>query len=699
MLDPIPIGSTIPPNLVSSLIILVTDLEIHDVVFAGSSSKAPGPDGFTFEFYKETWEIIGTHVCKAVKQFFSTGFLPRGAKATAIVLIPKGSHASNILDYRPISLCNVFYKIIAKIISNRMREVMPFIINSSQAGFIKDRMSTDNVVLASDILRDFTGNGREKLFCAKLDIRKAFDTISRTFLLNRLLEKGFPPQFVGWIKGCIEDVYFSVSINGGLEGFFSSSFGLRQGCPLSPLLFSVVMDAFSYGLTASNFKGIFSNNLMINHLLYADNILVFGEASIQNANSLQIVLSSFAMHSGLVVNNAKCRILFSHNNPLANVITARLGFTQTENTLTYLGIPISTKKLKTSHLQPLLSRLSTLLAGWKVKFLSFAGRIQFLKFTIVNTIAYRIRGAVIPKGICRHIEKLCSKFLIHGTHSEKKLHLIAWTKTCLPKCYGGLGLPSLDALAFAFGCSFLWRYFNSPSLVAAWFRNKFSSPWKPCLPNASKFWKGIADIALKIKDKLNFHVINENCTLSMLWDPWCHGNSGLGAALSSRLIGVVGDFIIDGCWSLPSQLDPSVYTSITSTPILVHPHPQVSWNGMNLPSFKVFLMEFYSELNIVPWFKFVWHSHYALKYASFTWLAMLGGLKTADVLAKRNIFLPPACPLCRNEDESIVHCFFQCDFSFFVISTLLPSLNNFLLHPNLHQVFQFVDGVENWKVF
>ncbi|XP_020690957.2 uncharacterized protein LOC110105699 [Dendrobium catenatum] len=312
---------TIPPHLVASLTASVTDLEIQNVVFSTSNSKAPGPDWFTFEFYTDSWNLIGNQVCKAIKHFFSTGFLLRSAKATATALIPKGSHANNILDYRPTKQCG------------------------------------------------------KKYFCAKLDIQKAFDTVSREFLLYRLAKKGFSPLFVDWIKGCIEDVYFSVVINGGLEGFFPSSSGLRQGCPLSPMLFSVVMDAFSCALNASNFIGISLNGFLVNHLLYADDILVFGEASLDNATILNNVLSSFDMESGLAVNYSKCSILFSSHTPLANEITQLLGFSPTANPLTYLGLPISPKKLKAAHFQPLLSRISTLLDGWKVKFLSFAGRI------------------------------------------------------------------------------------------------------------------------------------------------------------------------------------------------------------------------------------------------------------------------------------------------------------------------------------
>ncbi|XP_028555629.1 uncharacterized protein LOC114580904 [Dendrobium catenatum] len=165
----IPVGNIIPSNLVDSLTLPFTDLDIKNVVFNGSSSSAPGPDG-------------------------------------------------------PISLCNVFYKIIAKLLANRMKTVLPFIIHESQAGFIHNRSTNDNILLASEMLREFNFNSN--LFCAKLDIKKTFDTVSRNFLINRMRHKGFPDVFINWIKCCISNVHFSICLNGSLEGFFNSSSGL-----------------------------------------------------------------------------------------------------------------------------------------------------------------------------------------------------------------------------------------------------------------------------------------------------------------------------------------------------------------------------------------------------------------------------------------------------------------------------------------
>ncbi|KAI0492376.1 hypothetical protein KFK09_026647 [Dendrobium nobile] len=280
----------------------------------------------------------------------------------------------------------------------------------------------DNIILANELLKVFKGS--QKFFCAKLDIKKAFDSVSRNFLLHRLKLKGFSDKFIDWIKGCISNVHFYICLNGSLEGFFSSSSGLRQGCPLSPLLFCIAMDGLSQCLQQSSFVGLNQGSFSIKHLMYADDFLVFGMASHANLVCLKNTLHLFSEDSGLYINLTKSSILFSKMVGNADFLASILGISSIESSLTYLGLPITYNRLNFTHFQPLLSRISALLEGWKVRFLSFASRVQFLKFTIANTIAYWIRGAIIPKACCKVISKLCSKFLFYGNIKDKKMHII-----------------------------------------------------------------------------------------------------------------------------------------------------------------------------------------------------------------------------------------------------------------------------------
>ncbi|KAI0507248.1 hypothetical protein KFK09_013370 [Dendrobium nobile] len=464
-----PVHLKVPSNLIPQLISPISVDEIKFVVFSSPNCSAPGPDDYTFEFYKSSWNTIGTQLYQAVLAFFSTDTMPNHAKATAIALIPKRPHAQDIADYRPISLCNTFYKIIAKILANRLRDVMPFIIHPTQAGFIMDRIISNNTLLAAELLKDFNSSHKNQFFCAKYDIHKAFDTVSRSFLRNSMIAKGFPDVFVSWIMGCISEVHFSILINGALEGYFNSTPGLRQGCPLSPYLFCIVMDClsscFEEAISQNSFQGMKAGDLSISYLLYADDLLVFAKATLDNAHCLNNILETFACISGLQVNSNKSRFLLSKNgNDVENFCNV-LNIPISSEPVKYLGIPIYNKRLKNCDFQPLLDRISGCLEGWKAKSLTIAGRLQYLKYTINNILAYWVRGAVIPKTCAKTIKSLCSRFLFYGDIHKRGLHMISWKDTCKPYIHGGLGIHSIDSLFYGFGCNVIWRFYNSNSLL------------------------------------------------------------------------------------------------------------------------------------------------------------------------------------------------------------------------------------------
>ncbi|PKU86876.1 Putative ribonuclease H protein [Dendrobium catenatum] len=593
-----PLGSAFPTDLSNSITKYVTDEEIKKVVFMGCSTSSPGPDGYNFHFYKSAWHIIGPMVIKAVRSFFVKGYMPSGIKTTAIALIPKFKNAETLADFRPIALCNTFYKIIAKVLAIRIKPIMPILVKDNQSGFIKSRISTDNILLANEIMTYIRKKSGGKYFCAKLDIRKAFDTVSREFLLARLKQKGFPSLVVSWIKACISDVNFSILINGSLEGYFSTSAGLRQGCPLSPYLFCLVMDAFSNLLDAGSFKGISIDGFILTHLLYADDVLIFGEATTENCNSLTNILSTFAKASGLHVNLDKSSILLPKNLLNPDNICRALSIPLISEKFDYLGIPLSFKRLKVSDFLPLIESISKKLSGWKANLLSFAGRLQFLRYTILNSIAYWIRGSIIPKSVFKLLKKMCSKFLFFGDHTAgKKLHMVSWDKCCAPKENGGIGLPSFQALHYATLCSLILRIYNVESPLSTWLFCRYSSPWKPPSYSSSTFWLSVCRTAIAAKAKFHFN-ITSTAPISLHWDHWyqdckletCNDGSSL---LNFYHTNSPLKVIISGMsWNIPNFVSASVRNLISEIPILDCSSPCLVWDNSGIGNFSNYISAF-----------------------------------------------------------------------------------------------------------
>ena len=199
----------------------VTGEEIKKVLFSMPKDKSPGPDGYTAEFYKSTWEFIGKDFVMAIQSFFAKGFLPKGVNSTILALIPKKKGAREMKDYRPISCCNVLYKVISKIIANRLKQILPQFIAGNQSAFVQDRLLIENLMLATELVKDYHKDSISTRCAIKIDISKAFDSVQWSFLNKTLIALNFPPTFIHWIMLCVTTASFSVQVNGDLAGFFS----------------------------------------------------------------------------------------------------------------------------------------------------------------------------------------------------------------------------------------------------------------------------------------------------------------------------------------------------------------------------------------------------------------------------------------------------------------------------------------------
>ena len=144
--------------------------------------KAPGPDGYTAFFFQQMWHIVGLDVISAAQSFFADGKLLKEHNATSITLVPKIPNPSNLSDYCPISCCNLFYKCISGIPAQRLKSILPEVINAAQSAFVPGRSISDNILIAQELLCDYHRPNTKARNTVKVDILKAYDTVSWKFL-------------------------------------------------------------------------------------------------------------------------------------------------------------------------------------------------------------------------------------------------------------------------------------------------------------------------------------------------------------------------------------------------------------------------------------------------------------------------------------------------------------------------------------
>lgn len=489
------------PTLIKS----VTSDEIKEALYDIGDDKAPGPDGYTSTFFKATWDITGPDLCAAVMEFFRSRKILKQLNHTIITLIPKTQREPGVGDYRPIACSNVAYKIISKIISNRLAPFMSKIISNSQSAFVNGRNITDNIYLAQELVRGYNVTNSPPKCCLKIDLRKAYDSISWDFMREVIQGLGVPSIMVQWIMQCVSTASFSIAINGSLHGFFNGKRGIRQGDPMSPYLFLMCMEYFhryfAHKATTKKFKfHCKCKELKITHLAFADDLMVFSRGDKASVQIVMDTLHDFSLTSGLQISKEKS-VVFTAGvygddlRDLKNII----GFTDGKWPVKYLGIPLDNKNLLTTEYQCLINKINELISAWNAKALSYAGRLQLLQSVIQGVQCYWLQIFPIPKSVLTRITSLCRKFL-WGSNATP----VAWTHVCLPKNESGVGLRDIVAWNKALLAKNIYKISNdSDSLWAAWFRfeklkGKDIWDWTPHY-NDSKLLKTFAKITKKIR--------------------------------------------------------------------------------------------------------------------------------------------------------------------------------------------------------
>nr|GEV22250.1 RNA-directed DNA polymerase, eukaryota, reverse transcriptase zinc-binding domain protein [Tanacetum cinerariifolium] len=411
----------------------VSNEEIKRAVWNCGSDRASGPDGFTFKFFKTFWDIIQNDVVRFVIEFFQSAFFPKGCNSSFIALIPKIDDAKFVSDFRPISLIGCQYKIIGKVLANRLSTVIGSCVSFEQSAFIKGRNILDGPLVLNEYMAWYRKRIKD-LMVFKVDFKKAFDSLRWDFL-DVIMEKlGFGFKWRMWISGCLKNSRASILINGSPTPEFDMFNGLRQGDPMSPFLFILAMKGLhalaSKAVSMGLFKGasIGLGNINVSHLLYVDDAIFVGEWSHFNVYNLLCLLRCFYTVSGLKINVHKSKIIgVSVLDEEVSSMALVLGCGVAKLPMMYLGVPIGSNVGRCDNWKRVVQKFESKMNRWKAKLLSVTGRLSLIKVVL-------------------------------GDSDDKKITWVKWNSCLASKAMGGLGIGSIFALNVALLFKWIWRF-------------------------------------------------------------------------------------------------------------------------------------------------------------------------------------------------------------------------------------------------
>jgi hypothetical protein len=413
----------------SYLTTVFTENDIREAIFQMEHNKAPGPDGFPAEFYQVFWNVIKNDLL-ALFDAFHKGELPLfRLNFGHIILVPKSKDAMSIQHYRPICLLNVSFKIFTKVLTNRVSGVASKVIGPSQTAFIPGRNIMEGVVVLHETIHEL----RRKKDCGvilKLDFEKAYDKIKWPFVQQTLRMKGFSEKWCAWINSVTTGGHVGIKVNDHIGANFQTYKGLRQGDPLSPILFNIVVDMLAILVNRAKEEGQFEG--LIPHLVdgglsilqYADDTVLFLQHDLAKAANLKLLLITFEQVSGLKINYHKSELF-------------GFGLTEEEETLylslfrcqkggfpfRYLGIPMHYRKLSNSDWKTIEIKFEKKLSSWKGKLMSVGGRLVLINSVLTSLVMFMLSFFEVPKGVLEKIDYYRSRFFWQGDHHKKSIDL------------------------------------------------------------------------------------------------------------------------------------------------------------------------------------------------------------------------------------------------------------------------------------
>ncbi|KAL0378315.1 UNVERIFIED_CONTAM: hypothetical protein Sradi_3137000 [Sesamum radiatum] len=574
--------------------------------------KSPGPDGMSPIFYQKHWDIVGHDICACVLDFLNNGSLNSSFNFTHVVLIPKISNPSDMSHFRPISLCNVLYKLAAKVIANRLKPLLSSLISTSQSAFVSCRFITDNVLVAYELhhLLMHKTWGKLGLASLKLDVSKAYDRVEWCFL-RRVLK-----AFSSLIR--------RAEIVGELQGIAVSRHASR-----------------------------------VSHLLFANDTLIFCQATTEAFSCVQQILSIFERASGLKINVHKSAVVFNKNVAVASrlALARILGVAVVSKHDKYLGLPTS------GHL-------------------SQAGRVVLINSVLFTIPSYVMSCFRLPDSFLHEIESMFADFF-WGGGLVSKIHWLSWERLCRTREEGGLGFRRLRESNIALLAKQAWRvsfsrdgtlhdvigqkYFPLSNFFEARLGSKPSFTWRSLLGTRELL---IAGLRWKVGD---------GSSIPIRGQPWLPRPSTF--QLIARPATLLADTKVaalitaSGVWDhdlIRAEFCPLDVDCILSIELRGSgAQDEIVWHYERNGRFSVrsayrLARQLHREAEgsgMQRSWRFIWTSKAIPSVVLFAWKCVRNAIPTSSNLRNKGLRIDGGCYWCDEETEDVMHVMRFCNFA------------------------------------
>ncbi|KAJ4779287.1 reverse transcriptase [Rhynchospora pubera] len=685
-------GCCIPNEAHHNLLVLPDFQEVKRAMFQMGPDKSPGPDGVTPRFLQNYWHIIGPDVVQQIREIFHTGHIPDGWLKCKVVLIPKGEEPDTPSKFRPISIGNVLYRLVMKILTNRLRPHMKRIISQEQTAFLQNRCISDNVLIIKEILNSFNDKRyKQAAFMLKADITKAFDKLSWNFLEKTCEWVNMPNKITRMLISAYQRAQVSIHINGSGDGYITPERGLRQGCPMSPYAFIMVMEMLTRKLKKALHQNILEGVKLapsaqtLTHMIYADDLVLLGQAKETEVSELRCILHEFGEVSGLVVNPNKSKLWFTKAtaNEKQAQVQHSLQATQAEPGEKYLGMCLSGRQSAKRTGQMLLDRMWSKLAGWKCSMLSHAGRLVLLKSVLTSLPVYYMTTVKLPKGVIDQMMSLMAKFFWGKTDKVRYLSFISWKKICSKVEDGGLGVKDLHKFGDALFMKNIWALMGQENklwvdVCRAKYFPRIGFWGATNTRGGSQLWKEVVKNKQKLKDEVKWDIHNGHKALAVS-QPWFNDwEIQHNVTLADRQLTVSQLFDTDRNQWREDQLErifgvqgaSQIYNTASKPNPVSNLEDKLIWQRVKEGRYTV--KEGYKWLEgssgttgqnqmIGKHWKIIAElKNVAPKVKVFLWRLLSKTLPIDQNLNRRISAISPMCQRCHEENEFETHCLFFC---------------------------------------